>query len=106
MRQSGEAKKFKNALAMEKEKVRRMGREITRLEKENGLQRSVLESLEEVNTILVQDPQGKKLSWLDDFPHNLSPETARKVQEVLKKTLPSGGGSSLLPRFYPVPGKE
>lgn len=73
-----------------------MEKKVRDLEKKDALKSAIIESIEDINRILAEDEEGKKLLWTTGFPHNLNSEVAKKIQEVLKKKQNNGDGKAAL----------
>jgi len=76
-----------------KTKSRKLQLDNRRLRRESRTNKAVLETVEEVNQILGEDPQGEKFLWTKGFPHNLPPELSAKIQNALKKSPKFGDGN-------------
>ena len=105
--------KLSNKEALLKKKLREMEvenrslkKEIHSLKQKNHLQKAVLDTVEEVNTILSEDAKGKSFLWTKQFPHNLEPKMSEKVQEALKKTHQSEDTRALLEKVSVATGNE
>ncbi len=78
----------------EKQKIKHLEKQVKALERKTGLQADILESIEDVNRILASDDEAKKLLWTTGYPHNLKPEVAEKISQVLKKSTLNGDGKA------------
>ena len=78
------------------QKIKALEKQVNDLKKSDALKTSIIESIGDVNRILAADEEGKKLLWTSGFPHNVTPEVAEKIQEILKKTQKNGDGKGAL----------
>ena len=69
----------------EKQRIKELEKENQRLRAQLDLKTAVIETIEDVNQILSEDEEGKKLLWTTNFPHNVKPEIAEEIQKALKK---------------------
>jgi len=90
MKTTKKSNQTKKRLAEKEAEIQVLKRDIQGLQKKSQLQEAVLETIESVNTILAADDQGKQLLWTTNFPHNLKPEIAEKIQQAVKKKPLSG----------------
>jgi hypothetical protein len=86
--------------------VKDLEQQVKLLERKIELQAAILESIGDVNRVLASDDEGKKLLWTNGYPHNLKPEIAEKIQQILKKKRSRGGGKAALLRHVLAPGSE
>ncbi len=85
MKAAEEIKRLKEKLKTEKETINKLRQENSALKTKDTLHTAVIEAVNEINDVLKDDEKGKHLLWTKGFPHNVSSESAHKIQEILKK---------------------